>query len=82
MTIKLASQVAGLVSPLTGKSRVPDERLHDLTYDVSRGVRTLCHVAMTLRKWISCGRSEAAIKANLQDARDELERVLHQMDAS
>jgi hypothetical protein len=82
MTIKLASQVAGLVSPLTGQSQVPAERLHELAYDVSRGVCTLSHVAMTLRESTASGESQAAIKANLRDARDELDRVVRQMEAS
>lgn len=82
MTIKLASQVAGLVSPLTGKSQVSDERLHELAYDVSRGVRALSYVASTLRESMASGESQAAIKANLRDARDELDLMLRQMEAS
>lgn len=82
MTIKLASQVAGLVSPLTGKTQVPGERLHELAHDVSRGLCTLSHVAMTLCASMVSGESQAAIQANLRDARDELDRVLGQMEAS
>ncbi len=80
MTIKLASQVAGVVSPLTGKAQVPGARLHELVYDVSRGVRVLCHVSMTLRESVASGESQAAIKANLRDARDELDRMLRQLE--
>lgn len=80
MTIKLASQVAGLVSPLTGESEVPAERLHDLAYDVSRGLRTLVHVAVALRESVEPGESEAAIKSNLRESRDELEQVLRQLE--
>lgn len=82
MMLKLASQVAGLVSPLTGKSQVAGERLHELAYDVSRGVHTLCHVAASLRESMAAGESHAAIKANLRGARDELDRVLSRMEAS
>lgn len=82
MTIKLASQVSGLVSPVTGESQVPSERLHELAYDVTRGLCTLAHVASTLRESMAVGESRAAIKANLRDARDELDRVLRQMEAS
>lgn len=80
MTIKLASQVAGLVSPLTGESEVPAERLHDLAYDVSRGLRTLVHVAVALRESVEPGESEAAIKSNLRESRDELEQVLRHLE--
>lgn len=80
MTIKLASQVAGLVSPLTGKTQVPGERLHELVYDVSRGVRILCHVSMMLRESVGSGESQTAVKANLRDARDELDRLLRQLE--
>lgn len=82
MTIKLASQVSGLVSPLTGNSEVSGQRLHELAFDVSRGVRTLSHVAVTLRDSAMAGDSEAAIKANLRDSVDELDRVLRRMEGS
>ncbi|MGM7670242.1 DNA-binding response regulator [Microbacterium sp. A93] len=82
MTIKLASQVAGLVSPVTGRSEVPEERLHELAYDVSRGLCVLAHAAVTLRESMTSGESEAAIKANLRDSMGELDRVLRQMAGS
>lgn len=82
MTIKLASQVAGLVSPLTGRSEVPGERLHEVAFDVSRGVRALAHVTATLRESMASGESEAAIKSNLRDSVDELEHVLLRFEAS
>ncbi len=82
MTIKLASQVAGLVSPVTGESTVPSEQLHELAYDVSRGLCTLSYVASTLRESMAVGESKTAIRANLRDARDALDRALREMEAS
>lgn len=80
MTIKLASQVAGLVSPLTGNSEVPAERLHVLSHDVTRGLRLLAFLSLTLRDSMASGDSAAAIKSNLQDSRDELDQVLRQLE--
>ena len=81
MTIKLAGQVSGLVSPLTGEAPVPDERLHEVAYVTSRGVRTLSNVLVTLSGRLTGEHSEA-LKANIRDTVDELDRVLAELEGA
>lgn len=81
MTIKLAGQVSGLVSPLTGEAPVPDERLHEVAYVTSRGVRTLSNVLVTLSGRLTGEHSEA-LKSNIRDTVDELDRVLAELEGA
>lgn len=79
-TIKLAGQVAGFVSPVTGQSTVPDEDLHVLASDVSRGLLVFSFMIKRLFRSLAAGDSEAEIKANLRDSVDELDGVLEQLE--
>ena len=81
MTIKLAGQVSGLVSPLTGEAPVPDERLHEVAYVTSRGVRTLSNVLVALSGRLTGEHSEA-LKSNIRDTVDELDRVLADLEGA
>ncbi|WP_298044995.1 DNA-binding response regulator [uncultured Citricoccus sp.] len=81
-TIKLAGQVAGLVSPVTGQSTVPDEDLHVLASDVSRGLVVFSFIIKRLFRSLAAGDSETEIKANLRDSVDELDGVLEQLEES
>lgn len=79
-TIKLAGQVAGLVSPVTGQSLVEESALHTLAFDVTCGLRTFSYVVKTLARALAAGESEAAIKSNLRDSVDELDAILEQLE--
>lgn len=79
MTIKLASQVAGLVSPVTGKAEVPDEDLNTLAGDVAQGLRMLSHVLTTLVGSLAGGESASEMEANLRESVGDLDRVLLQI---
>lgn len=79
-TIKLAGQLAGLVSPVTGQSTVPDVELHVLAHDTSRGLRIFAHMLKTMSRALAVGEAQAEIKANLRDSVDELDVVLQQLE--
>ncbi|WP_413543115.1 hypothetical protein [Citricoccus nitrophenolicus] len=81
MTIKLASQVAGLVSPLTDESSVPDERLHEAAFTAARTVRTLTYVLAQLKTRLD-GENGVELRSNLQDTVDELDRLLAGAEAN
>lgn len=81
MTIKLASQVSGLVSPLDGASSIPDERLHDVAYTASRAVRTLTNVMVRLAGRFQ-GLNGTELRSNVRDTVEELDRLLVQMDGA
>lgn len=84
MTIKLASKMSGLVSPVTGQAVVSGERIEALAFDVSRGVRTLSYVVRSMEAPLTeqktAGHSLTEMTTNLQDAIDDLERILNALE--
>lgn len=84
MTIKLASKMSGLVSPVTGQAVVSGERIEALAFDVSRGVRTLSYVVRSMETPLTeqktAGHSMTEMTTNLQDAIDDLERILNALE--
>ncbi|MGO1697432.1 MAG: DNA-binding response regulator [Micrococcaceae bacterium] len=84
MTIKLASKMSALVSPVTGQAVVSGERIEALAFDVSRGVRTLSYVVRSMEAPLTeqktAGHSLTEMTTNLQDAIDDLERILNALE--
>lgn len=60
---------------------MPDERLHEVAYVTSRGVRTLSNVLVTLSGRLTGEHSEA-LKSNIRDTVDELDRVLADLEGA
>lgn len=84
MTIKLASKMSALVSPVTGQAVVSGERIEALAFDVSRGVRTLSYVVRSMEAPLTAQKtaehSLTEMTTNLQDAIDDLERILNALE--
>ncbi|WMY80048.1 hypothetical protein [Citricoccus sp. I39-566] len=81
-TIKLAGQVAGLISPVTGQSEVSDDEQLELMRVGSRAARALTFMLRQLSGALKSSEEVADIRDNLRDSADEMDSILEPLEVT